>query len=130
MPTERALAANDVLLLPSRFEGVPLVMLEAMALGLPVVASSLPGTASYVAPECLFEVGDIGQALQILQALRGRAEREWQAALGRSVYETQASSAAFAGAVVTLTSDVRRAFSLDEWAAERPAATGLHREHP
>lgn len=35
------LSAADVLLLPSRWEGLPLAMLEAMQLGVPILASSL-----------------------------------------------------------------------------------------
>ena len=42
-------AACDALLLTSSFEGVPYVMFEAMAMGLPVVAAALPGTAELLA---------------------------------------------------------------------------------
>ncbi len=39
------LAAMDVLLLPSRWEGTPLTIMEAMASGRAIVASALPGVA-------------------------------------------------------------------------------------
>jgi glycosyltransferase involved in cell wall biosynthesis len=49
--TERpqdALAAADVLLMPSRWEGVPLVMLEAMTYGLSVLASDIDVFRDYL----------------------------------------------------------------------------------
>ncbi|MDB5998313.1 MAG: hypothetical protein JWP52_12 [Rhizobacter sp.] len=109
MPAREAMAGNDVLLMPSRFEGVPLVMLEAMALGLPVVASDLPGTRAYLPAKCLFPVGDLSQAFRILEALRGVEAREGRAAAGRVAYQASASAAAFSQAVKQLTVDVRRA---------------------
>ncbi len=42
------LQACDVLLMPSRFEGVPLVMLEAMSCGLPILASDLDVFRDYL----------------------------------------------------------------------------------
>jgi len=104
-----ALAAADVLLMPSRYEGVPLVMLEAMALGLPVVGADLPGIRAHLAPEHLFAVGDIGGAVARIDTLRGREARVQAAARNRRAYEAGASSAAFAQAVLALAQALRPA---------------------
>lgn len=42
------LAAADVFVLPSHFEGLPMSVIEAMLAGLPVIASDLPGTREQV----------------------------------------------------------------------------------
>jgi glycosyltransferase involved in cell wall biosynthesis len=48
----------DMLLIPSRFEGVPLVMLEAMSCRLPVVASDVDGMAELLPEAWLFPSGN------------------------------------------------------------------------
>lgn len=44
------LAASDLLVLPSRWEGMPNVVLQAMALGLPVLATDVEGTRELLGP--------------------------------------------------------------------------------
>jgi glycosyltransferase involved in cell wall biosynthesis len=55
------IAAADLVVLPSWYEGLPLAVLEAMAAGRPVIASRLPGIQEIItegADGVLFEPGD------------------------------------------------------------------------
>ena len=106
-PTLEVLQAHDVLLMTSRYEGVPLVMLEAMAVGIPVVASDLPGTRAFLRRECLFEPGNMPAAFGCIEQLASSAIRTQIARRNRAAFESQASSAAFAVAVRSLTQELR-----------------------
>lgn len=59
------LSAADALLMPSRWEGVPLTMLEAMRYGLPILASDIDVFRLYLPPahRTDFERADLGEAL-------------------------------------------------------------------
>ena len=64
-------AALDALLIPSRYEGVPLVMMEAMARRIPVLASAVDGMADFLPKECLFRSGDAAGMVGRIRALPG-----------------------------------------------------------
>ena len=78
----------DILLMPSRFEGLPLTLLEAMAMEIPAVASAVDGVAEIVENErdgILVQPGNVGAFEEKLEALiahprkigvLGRAARE------------------------------------------------------
>jgi glycosyltransferase involved in cell wall biosynthesis len=95
----RLLAEADVFVLPSRNEGLPMAILEAMAYGLPVVATPVGSVADAVVPGktgLLVPPGDPGALAEALQALIERPS--WRQDLGaeaRSRYETQFEISAF-----------------------------------
>lgn len=64
-------AAVDALALPSRYEGVPLVMLEASYFRRPVIASAVDGMADVLPAHWLFPSGDAHAfAARLVQAAR------------------------------------------------------------
>ena len=66
------LEASDIYLSTSRWEGMPLGVLEAMSLGLPVVATNVTGNNEAVLngeTGFLYPLGDIGKAISILNTI-------------------------------------------------------------
>ena len=57
----------DVLALPSRFEGLPVVLIEGLFHGVPIVASRVDGMGELLPQEWLFDPGDCGSMLRRLQ---------------------------------------------------------------
>lgn len=63
------LKQSDIFLLPSKLEGLPRVIIEALAVGLPVVASNVNGNSELVHEELLvdgFDVSDYVDKVQLL----------------------------------------------------------------
>lgn len=65
-------SALDLLVLPSRYEGVPLTVLEAMYSRVPIVASSIDTIAELLPAEWLFPIGDSGALADTILQLRSR----------------------------------------------------------
>jgi glycosyltransferase involved in cell wall biosynthesis len=87
------LAASDVFVLPSRWEGLPMALLEGMMAGLPVIATQVEGVDEVVQPGVhgllvpLESPAELAQA--ILQLLRSPQDRK---RMGKAARERVLSS--------------------------------------
>ncbi|MCD6733541.1 MAG: glycosyltransferase [Burkholderiaceae bacterium] len=100
----------DLFVLPSSLEGIPRCVMEAMAAGIPVVASDIEGTRTLVKDGetgLLFEVGDhAGLAAQIERLMGDPALRARLAAAARALVQERFSAARMAGDYLRLYRDV------------------------
>ncbi len=75
---QEALIQADFFIFPSHYEGFPNALCEAMAIGLPVVASNCSGNVDIVEDHAngrLFPVGDVDALIKIMQELIGDFEQ-------------------------------------------------------
>jgi glycosyltransferase involved in cell wall biosynthesis len=91
--TLKEIAASDILVLPSFMEGLPIVLMEAMALGVPVIASRVAGIPELVEDSrtgLLFTPSDWDELAECIQKLVSNADmrREFGSA-GPSVVSSE-----------------------------------------
>lgn len=80
-------SAINLLLIPSLFEGLPQVMIEAMWYGRPIVASNIDGMAEVLPREWLFRRGDSESLVETLLRMRSADNSRYVAAHKRRVIE-------------------------------------------
>nr|WP_314427499.1 glycosyltransferase [uncultured Erwinia sp.] len=66
---EALMQAADGIVLPSRFEGVPLVMVEAVKLGRVVFGSDVDGMKEFLPPQWRFPADDLPQAIAMMASV-------------------------------------------------------------
>ena len=108
-PIDRALVSSDVLLLTSRFEGVPLVALEATARGWPVVATHGCGMDSWLPASSLFQFGDATGLRHVLEGLSALGARRHAVAAARTSLARQSTQAHYESSLHDLCAALRAA---------------------
>jgi glycosyltransferase involved in cell wall biosynthesis len=108
----RVMAAFDVFVLSTHFEGLPLVILEAMAMQRPVVATAVNGIPELITNDSVGLLAphedDESLANQLLGLLRDPARARRVAAGGRKLVERRFSARAFGENIAALYHDALR----------------------
>ena len=73
---------TDILIVPSRWEGFGLVVVEALSAGIPVIASNVPGLNMFATHDdtsvTLFEVGDYKSFLEALVSCKNNLDQNFE----------------------------------------------------
>jgi glycosyltransferase involved in cell wall biosynthesis len=101
----------DVYLQPSRQEGLPRALLEAMSRGCPALGSTAGGIPELLASDCLHRPGDVEALARLLTR---SVDPQWQATQAQA---NAATASRYAPAVL----DDRRSRFWESFAAARPA---------
>ena len=77
---DRLYASADLFVFPSRREGLPVALMEALASGLPAVCTKVRGNVELTEPEAWFPAGDVHACAEKIQTVpfRGLADVERQ----------------------------------------------------
>jgi glycosyltransferase involved in cell wall biosynthesis len=97
------LRALDIVALPSRWEGSPLTLFEAMALGKPIVASDIPGISEVLGPRdagLLVPTEDVGAMANAITTLMSDVAMRQRLGHAARAASAAYSEAAMIGAVV------------------------------
>lgn len=89
------MASADLFVLPSQFEGLPLAVLEAMSLGLPVVATRIGGTVEALGPDHPFMAecaNPSSLARSLIEALGDPTRAKVVGQAGRERFHTEFSA--------------------------------------
>lgn len=84
--------AADFLVFPSRYELFGLVVLEAMATGIPVITAATTGATELVTPDCSFVLPDSDDTQPLAEALNqlvkcDRQQRQQMGEVARTIAE-------------------------------------------
>ena len=85
----KKIACSSVYVMPSLFEGLPVALLEAMALGKPVIASNIPGIQEVLThgkDGFLFKAGDVFEFKKYLELLL--EDKDLQKRIGKNARKT------------------------------------------
>ncbi len=133
----RLLAAHDAMIMPSRFEGFGLVLIEAMAAGCVPVAALIRGVTDTIVTHgqdgLLFPVGDWKKAAHLLRVLdRDRDRRDALAIAGQARVQTDFAAermgAQYAALIEKLAKDrppISEPLAIEDWRLPRGLRTSL-----
>lgn len=107
-PVGEGLRQADLLLLPSRFEGFPLIAIEAIHAGVAVVATRQSGLTDVLPAEALVEFGDDAALVDAIDAMRDPKQRLRTLEHARARLDCLLSAHTYAQAVQDATLALRR----------------------